>query len=275
MSCAACRTASATGEFQVAGSRSSWPSSGDDDGGAAVMVEGRRAEGVDARNRPADGACQPAVAARFGGGGLDLGRQVLHRRGACLPRRRLAAERHGEQRALDLRQRQHGGEGAAGGGAEDRHHRARPHRHMQRLAALDHAHDGRPEIRPHGERHRLAGGGGERLGHRRGGLQRVRLVERGQAELQRRRAERIARRDGVLLDQAELAEAHQVGMRARRRQAGARGQVLQRGRAGLLGQRQQQPAADLDRLHRALFARLRFAVLHAASSIGPDFSKSI
>uniref|UniRef100_UPI00372D75B1 hypothetical protein n=1 Tax=Piscinibacter sakaiensis TaxID=1547922 RepID=UPI00372D75B1 len=66
------------------------------------------------------------------------------------------------------------------------------------------------------------------------------VAERGQPDAQRRRPERVLAARGQLHDQAQLAEAHQVGVGARGRQAGGGGQVLQRHRA------------DLDGLHRAL-----------------------
>jgi hypothetical protein len=79
-------------------------------------------------------------------------------------------------------------------------------------------------------------------------------VQAGEAELQRRRPERITPADRILLDQPEAAEAHQVGVGARGRQPGGGGQILQRHGRGLPRQRDQQPPADLHRLHRALLA---------------------
>ena len=86
---------------------------------------------------------------------------------------------------------------------------------------------------------------------RRRDAHRVGLLQADQAELQRQRPERVAAAGAVLLDQADVAEAHQVRMGLGRRHAGVGGEVFQRHRAAMVGQCVQQAAADLDALDAA------------------------
>ena len=79
-----------------------------------------------------------------------------------------------------------------------------------------------------------------------------RLLQADQAELKRQRAQAVAAARLVLHDQAQLAEAHQVGVGLGRGHAGAGGQFLQRQRAAVVGQGAQQGTADFDALDATL-----------------------
>jgi hypothetical protein len=104
---------------------------------------------------------------------------------------------------------------------------------------------------PDGDGAGLAGLVRERLDQRRGQPHRVVLVQRDQAHLQRERPQAVAARLGLALHQAEAAVADEVRMRLGRGHAGGRGQVFQRERAAVVGERAQQLAAHLDALDAA------------------------
>ncbi|OIQ80806.1 hypothetical protein GALL_374280 [mine drainage metagenome] len=112
------------------------------------------------------------------------------------------------------------------------------------------AHDGRSAVAPQRDRRGVARRLRQIGQQRRGQAHRVVLLQADQAELQRQRPESVAA-GGVLLDQPELAEAHQIGMRLARGHVGFVRQVLERQRTPDMRQRQQQPAADFDALDAA------------------------
>jgi transposase len=93
----------------------------------------------------------------------------------------------------------------------------------------------------------------QRLDHRRGDAHRVGLLKAHQAHLQGQGAQAVAAIGLVLLHQADLAEAHQVGVRLGRSHASGRGQLLQGQRASSMGQGAQQLPTHLDALDATLF----------------------
>ena len=124
------------------------------------------------------------------------------------------------------------GEQAAGRGVGDAHHRAVAHRHVHRRRRLGDAHQRRPAMAPDGDRHGVAGGARQLVDALGGQAHRVVLLQADQAHLQRERAQAVAAALGLALDQAQLDEAHQVGVGLAGGHVGGGGEVLQRAAAG-------------------------------------------
>jgi hypothetical protein len=125
------------------------------------------------------------------------------------------------------------------------------HRHVHRRRRLGDAHQRRAAMAPDGDGHRVAGGARELVDALGGQPHRVVLLQADQAHLQRERAQAVAPALGLALDQAQLDEAHQVGVRLSGRHVGRGGEILQRQRLAVVRQREQQAAAHLDALDAA------------------------
>jgi hypothetical protein len=147
--------------------------------------------------------------------------------------------------------------------AAHRHHGAVAHVHVHGGRAFFQPHEGRAAIAPDRDAHGLADRQRQRRQLGAGQADRVGLLQADQPQLQRQCAEAVAAAGRLLLDEAELAEAHQVGMGLGRRHVGLAGQVLQRHRPAVVHQRQQQPPAHLDALDAARAAlAIVFGAVH-------------
>ena len=123
-----------------------------------------------------------------------------------------------------------------------------PHGHAHRRGPVFHTDDHRSGGAPHRRGNRQAGAQGKprQLGDDES--HRVDLLQADQPQLHRQRAKPVVPAERVLLDQADLAEAHQVGMRLGWRHVGRARQVLQGHGPPEPRQRLQQLAADFDAL---------------------------
>ena len=127
-------------------------------------------------------------------------------------RRALAAVMLGGQQRQHRGARQVGAEQQARGGAAQAHHRAVAHVHVHGGRRLLDAHHRRPAVAPHRHAHGVAERARQLADQRRGQAHRVVLLQADQPQLHGQRAQAVAARLRVLLDQPELAEAHQVGV---------------------------------------------------------------
>jgi hypothetical protein len=143
------------------------------------------------------------------------------------------------------------------------YHGAVPHADVHGRRSFGHADDGRPAGAPDGDGDGVADVQRQLLDDRRGQPHRVVLLQADEPQLQRQRPEAVGSAAAVLLYQPQLDEADQIGMRLGGRHAGFPRQVFQRHRPAMVGQGQQQLAADLD----ALNATRGFGFVHAENSI--------
>ena len=127
---------------------------------------------------------------------------------------------------------------------------------------------------PHGDRDRVAGGARELVDQRRREAHRVVLLQADQAHLQRERAQAVAAAIALALDQPELDEAHEIGMRLGRRHRGRACEILQRQRLAVVREGEQQAPADLDALDAARLGIARAAACAAGARGGPGVGRA-
>jgi hypothetical protein len=163
-----------------------------------------------------------------------------------------ALELRVDQRLGDLG-REKGREYEPGGRMHQRHHRAGTQVDVYGVSGFLEADDRRPVRSPHGERRRLPDAVREGGDLRRRDAHRLEPLQARESHLESEGAQFVAAGRRILVDQAELAEAHEVRMRLRRRHAGLAREIAQHHRRPAAAQRGQQLPADLDRLNAATF----------------------
>ncbi|MNV48143.1 hypothetical protein D3C71_1400350 [compost metagenome] len=166
----------------------------------------------------------------------------------------------GRQRSRSALARAEGCKHLARGRVPHRSRGAVAHGHIHGGGAFFHTDDGRAVVAPDRGRHGVADALGQRGQLGNGQAHRVHLLQADQAQLHGQGAQAVVAAHGVLLDQAQLAKAHQVGVGLGGRHVRRAGQVLERHAPAGACQHLQQLAAHLHALDAARAAGRVFIV---------------
>ena len=231
------------------------PHQGDGQNDVARIVKNRGCKGVDARCGVADRAGQ-AVAPHFVEFEFELSR--FERAGNVRPQP-FEIFLHG---FLNQLLRQIGGKDPSRGGARQRHHCAGAQVDVQGVDRVDQAHDGGAMVAPDGQRHAVSGLLGQRQCKWCCFAHRVQILKTHQTQLNGRRAQPVVACGAVLLDQSDLAKAHQIRVRTPRRHGGGPCQIAQGHGTTVCSQGLQQGAPYFDGLYASAFFFVFFSHVH-------------